>query len=246
MSFAPFLKSSDSGILWTVEESSNLLAFSPNAAIPIGSQTVPSRSSGSFPAIPIPKNVSPAPSSQPKPATKNSGVPARFSVELSGGIIIMFIVAASAVFLSRSRAVKTIRSWKTGLSGQLQKAFISGVPKVKRGELEVASEDFSNIIISDDEGVYTIYKGTLSSGVEIAVASTDLTSTKQWSRRSESVFRKKIDTLSRMNHKNFLNLVGYCEEDEPFTRMMVFEYAPNGTLHEHLHGKSNACFVSRL
>ena len=39
-----------------------------------------------------------------------------------------------------------------------------------------------------------------------------------------------------MNHKNFVNLIGYCEEDEPFVRMMVFEYAPNGNLFEHLHG----------
>lgn len=34
-----------------------------------------------------------------------------------------------------------------------------------------------------------------------------------------------------------MNLIGYCEEDKPFTRMVVFEYAPNGTLFEHLHSK---------
>ncbi|WRX34164.1 Serine-threonine/tyrosine-protein kinase [Theobroma cacao] len=45
----------------------------------------------------------------------------------------------------------------------------------------------------------------------------------------------QIDTLSKVNHKNFVNLIGYCEENVPFTRMMVFEYAPNGTLFEHLH-----------
>jgi hypothetical protein len=39
-----------------------------------------------------------------------------------------------------------------------------------------------------------------------------------------------------MNHKNFINLLGFCEEEEPFTRMMVLEYAPNGTLYESLHG----------
>jgi hypothetical protein len=33
-----------------------------------------------------------------------------------------------------------------------------------------------------------------------------------------------------------VNLLGYCQEEQPFTRMMVFEYAPNGTLFEHLHG----------
>lgn len=35
-----------------------------------------------------------------------------------------------------------------------------------------------------------------------------------------------------------MNLIGYCEEDDPFNRMMVFEYAPNGTLFEHLHGNN--------
>lgn len=45
--------------------------------------------------------------------------------------------------------------------------------------------------------------------------------------------------MSRINHKNFVNLIGYCEEDEPFNRMMVFEYAPNGTVFEHLHGNSH-------
>lgn len=34
-----------------------------------------------------------------------------------------------------------------------------------------------------------------------------------------------------------MNLLGYCEEDEPFTRMVVFEYASNGTLFEHLHSE---------
>lgn len=48
---------------------------------------------------------------------------------------------------------------------------------------------------------------------------------------------KQIESLSRINHKNFINLLGFCEEEEPFTRVMVFEYAPNGTLYENLHGK---------
>jgi hypothetical protein len=36
-----------------------------------------------------------------------------------------------------------------------------------------------------------------------------------------------------------VKLVGYCEDEEPFTRMMVFEYVPNGSLFEHLHGKNS-------
>ncbi|KAF6156936.1 hypothetical protein GIB67_039697, partial [Kingdonia uniflora] len=94
-----------------------------------------------------------------------------------------------------------------------------GVPKLKRVELQIACEDFSNIICSSLDG--TIYKRTLSSGVEIAVASTAVLSAHDWSTQLEAHFRKKIETLSNVNHKNFMNLLDLCEEEEHFTRMMV-------------------------
>ncbi|KXG22768.2 hypothetical protein SORBI_3008G004500 [Sorghum bicolor] len=96
-----------------------------------------------------------------------------------------------------------------------------------------ACEDFINVISSSSD--YTLYKGTLSSGVKIAVVSTLVNSAKDWTERSEEQFKNKISVLSRVNHKNLLNLLGYCTCDEPFTRMMVFEYAPCGSLFEHLH-----------
>ncbi|XP_031271895.1 probable inactive receptor-like protein kinase At3g56050 [Pistacia vera] len=149
-----------------------------------------------------------------------------------GGSFLTLFLAIGIIF-SRTSKVVTVKPWVTGLSGQLQKAFVTGVPKLKRAELEAACEDFSNIIGSYSDG--TVYKGTLSSGVEIAVTSTSVKSRADWSKSLESQFRKKIDTLSKVNHKNFVNLIGFCVEDKPFTRMMVFEYAPNGTLFEHLH-----------
>ncbi|KAF0924884.1 hypothetical protein E2562_014967 [Oryza meyeriana var. granulata] len=148
-------------------------------------------------------------------------------------LLISLIVAPILVWRKRGRA--PIGPWKTGLSGPLQKAFVTGVPKLNRPELEAACEDFSNIINTFPS--CTVFKGTLSSGVEISVVSTAISSIKEWPRSSETYFRKKIDTLSRVNHKNFINLLGYCLENQPFMRMMVFEYAPNGTLSEHLHLK---------
>ncbi|GAV66574.1 LRR_1 domain-containing protein/Pkinase_Tyr domain-containing protein/LRRNT_2 domain-containing protein, partial [Cephalotus follicularis] len=147
------------------------------------------------------------------------------------GSLLVLIVVVSIIIFKSSKV--TVKPWASGLSGQLQKAFVTGAPKLKRSELEAACEDFSNIIGSFSDG--TVYKGTLSSGVEIAVTSSAIKSRKDWSKNLEAQFRKKIGTLSKVNHKNFVNLIGYCEEDEPFTRMMVFEYAPNGTLFEHLH-----------
>jgi hypothetical protein len=67
---------------------------------------------------------------------------------------------------------------------------LAGVPSLKRSELQLACEDFSNVIgaLSD----YMVYKGTLSSGVEIAVVSTTKTSAKEWSKHRETQFRKKV------------------------------------------------------
>ena len=53
----------------------------------------------------------------------------------------------------------------------------------------------------------------------------------------------QVEVLSKVNHKNFVNLLGYCEEEEPFTRLMVFEYAPNGSLFEHLHSEYTIVYL---
>jgi len=62
---------------------------------------------------------------------------------------------------------------------------------LNRAELETACEDFSNIVIDCYAGC-TIYKGTLSNGVEIAVVSTLITSSKNWSKSMEIQYRKKV------------------------------------------------------
>ncbi|CAM0882076.1 unnamed protein product [Alopecurus aequalis] len=222
-------------------QDSNLAAPSPNAPIPAFAP-VPSTGSGSFPATSPIKAPAPAVNPQISPPTssdtpsaarsKGRSIKWLYAIVISS-IALLLIVIACVLLLCRNKSVATIGPWKTGLSGQLQKAFVTGVPKLQRSELEGACEDFSNIVASYPH--YTVYKGTLSSGVEIAVVSTVLASSKDWTKHSEGRFRKKIDSLSRINHKNFINLIGYCEEEEPFMRMMVLEYAPNGTLYEHLH-----------
>ncbi|KAM7527644.1 hypothetical protein LguiB_031054 [Lonicera macranthoides] len=185
-----------------------------------------------------PARMPSSPASNPSGSTGSSSKPKHRVILIWSGIIggslFLFISAVAIVLCQRSKMV-TVKPWATGLSGQLQKAFVTGVPKLQRSELETACEDFSNIIGTLPDG--TVYKGTLSSGVEIAVTSAVVKSAQDWSKNLETQFRNKVETLSKMNHKNLVNLIGYCEEEEPFTRMMVYEYAPNGTLFEHLHVK---------
>ncbi|PKU65227.1 protein MALE DISCOVERER 2 [Dendrobium catenatum] len=169
----------------------------------------------------------------PSPGIGESRRPVYITV--GAGAFALFSLSSMYFICCRTIKVDNASPWKIGLSGKLQKALVTGVPSLERSELQTACEEFSNVI--DTLSDCTIYKGTLSSGVEIAVSSTMIKMAKDWSDQSEALFRNKISVLSTVNHKNFLNLIGFCVEQEPFTRMMVYEYAPNGTLFEHLHIK---------
>ncbi|KAK7275075.1 hypothetical protein RIF29_16182 [Crotalaria pallida] len=53
-----------------------------------------------------------------------------------------------------------------------------------------------------------------------------------------------VADLARLSHENTGKLLGYCRESTPFTRMLVFEYASNGTLYDHLHCYEEGCQFS--
>jgi serine/threonine protein kinase len=150
-------------------------------------------------------------------------------------LVIVVSVAAIAYFRYKRRST-AVSPWKQGMSGQLQRVFDTTAPLLKREEVEVACEDFSNIIGQSSDNV--MYKGTLPNGTEIAATSMRV-SVENWSTQKELSFRRKVEALARMKHRHLVNLVGYSSEEEPFTRILVFEYASNGTLHDHLHNKES-------
>ena len=47
-------------------------------------------------------------------------------------------------------------------------------------------------------------------------------------------FKTEIELLSRVHHKNLVDLVGFCFEQGE--QMLVYEFIPNGTLRENLMG----------
>ncbi|KAL2611573.1 hypothetical protein R1flu_023265 [Riccia fluitans] len=147
---------------------------------------------------------------------------------------LILLLISAIICLSKKRKGATVIPWK--VPQNVPKAFVTGVPAISRAELETACEDFSNIIGTSAESV--VFKGTLENGTEVAVTSIRIPSA-SWNANTELYFRRKVEALARMSHNNLVNLLAYCTEEEPFERMLVFEYAPNGTLHEHLHNKES-------
>ncbi|XP_062185895.1 salt tolerance receptor-like cytoplasmic kinase 1 [Phragmites australis] len=94
-------------------------------------------------------------------------------------------------------------------------------------EVETATGGFSSRVIGHG-GFSTVYLASLSSSrlgaVKVSCSS----------ERLHRAFRQELDVLLSLRHPHIVRLLGYCDERDE--GVLVFEYAPNGDLHERLHG----------
>jgi serine/threonine protein kinase len=96
-------------------------------------------------------------------------------------------------------------------------------------EVKVATEDFSKKI--GQGGFGSVFFGKLPEGKEIAVKVLSL-----FSKQGAQEFLNEVDLLSRVNHKNLVSLLGYCNESREL--MLVYEHMSGGSLKDHLYGFS--------
>ncbi|VAH54717.1 unnamed protein product [Triticum turgidum subsp. durum] len=162
-------------------------------------------------------------------------------LEIATGALLLVFLITGAITASRSCNLKpSIRisswsrskSWSDEITVLIDSDMLKSLPKLSRQELEVACEDFSNIIGSTPETV--VYKGTMKDGPEVSVISL-CAFEGHWTSQHELFYQSKVIDVARLNHENIAKFLGYCRESDPFSRMLVFEYASNGTLYEHLH-----------
>ncbi|KAF9613223.1 hypothetical protein IFM89_006324 [Coptis chinensis] len=102
-------------------------------------------------------------------------------------------------------------------------------------ELERATGGFKEDTKVGKGSFSCVFKGILKDGTVVAVKraiiSTDV-------KKNSTEFHTELDLLSRLNHAHLLNLLGYCEEGQE--RLLVYEFMAHGSLHQHLHGKSQS------
>ncbi|GMH21782.1 hypothetical protein Nepgr_023624 [Nepenthes gracilis] len=87
----------------------------------------------------------------------------------------------------------------------------------------------------------SVYRATLEDGRVVAIKRAESSSltpsnpvvlTKR-QEDTDTAFLAELKFLSRLNHKNLVRLLGFCDDSDE--RVLVYEYMSNSTLHEHLH-----------
>ncbi|EFJ37553.1 hypothetical protein SELMODRAFT_77558 [Selaginella moellendorffii] len=112
----------------------------------------------------------------------------------------------------------------------------------------LSNED--NIIGRGGSGI--VYKGVMPSGEIVAVkklsgfnpaAAAGVARGKIGGSMSHSDhgFSAEVQTLGKIRHRNIVKLLGFCSNKE--TNVLVYEYMPNGSLGEALHGSSKGAVM---
>ncbi|XP_004234657.3 probable receptor-like protein kinase At5g24010 [Solanum lycopersicum] len=103
--------------------------------------------------------------------------------------------------------------------------------KISFAEILHATNKFDPKFMIGEGGFGKVYKGTLHSGVKVAV------------KRSEAghgqglmEFQTEIMLLSKIRHHHLVSLIGYCDEQNEM--ILVYEFMAKGTLREHLYSSN--------
>jgi serine/threonine protein kinase len=101
--------------------------------------------------------------------------------------------------------------------------------------LEAATSGFAHENRLGQGGFGPVYRGRLEDGREVAVKLLGAAS-----RQGAREFRNEATLLSRVQHRNVVNLVGYCARGAD-DRLLVYEYVPNESLDKILFSPSREC-----
>ncbi|KAL7178656.1 hypothetical protein ACSBR1_042076 [Camellia fascicularis] len=158
-------------------------------------------------------------------------------IGLGAGGVIVLVAIVCIIYRRRNKKYNATSSWisrytsHTSSMNDIEKeASYYGVQTFSYNELQKATNNFDSEKEVGDGGFGTVYQGKLRDGRVVAVK-------RLYEHNFKRVeqFMNEIEILTRLRHPNLVSLYGFtsrhCRE-----LLLVYEYIPNGTVADHLHG----------
>ncbi|TYK31481.1 receptor protein kinase CLAVATA1 [Cucumis melo var. makuwa] len=131
-------------------------------------------------------------------------------------IFIVLLCVLAALYLRKRKKIQKSKAWKLTAFQRLN---------FKAEDVLECLKD-ENIIGKGGAGV--VYRGSMPDGSVVAIKLL------LGSGRNDHGFSAEIQTLGRIKHRNIVRLLGYVSNRD--TNLLLYEYMPNGSLDQRLHG----------
>ncbi|KAF7849226.1 hypothetical protein BT93_L1061 [Corymbia citriodora subsp. variegata] len=147
----------------------------------------------------------------------------------SGSFILLILVIASTWFHQYSK------SRRANMSGEeddpaIDEVFeqVSGPKKFTYKDLVAATGNFTTERLLGEGGFGRVYKGYLTSmNANVAIKRIS-----PGSSQGIKEYATKVMTISRLQHRNLVQLIGWCHEKKEL--LLIYEFMSNGSLDSHL------------
>ena len=105
------------------------------------------------------------------------------------------------------------------------------VPAMSLSELKEKTENFGSKALIGEGSYGRVYYANFNDGKAVAVKKLDNSSEPE----TNVEFLTQVSKFSRLKNDNFVQLLGYCVEGN--LRVLAYEFATMGSLHDVLHGR---------
>ncbi|KAI4999098.1 salt tolerance receptor-like cytoplasmic kinase 1 [Hordeum vulgare subsp. vulgare] len=117
---------------------------------------------------------------------------------------------------------------------QQQPGKVGGARQLSWAQVEAMTAGFTSAVVGEG-GFSTVYLARLAGSSQLAAVKVHRSS-----ERLRRAFRQELDALLRVRHPHIVRLLAFCDQRDE--GVLVLEFAPNGSLHDHLHAsKASVC-----
>lgn len=122
-------------------------------------------------------------------------------------------------------------------AGQAQRVQPIAAPQLSIEEIRECTDNFGPKSLIGEGSYGRVYYATLQDRVA-AIKKLDA------SAQPDQEFLSQVSLVSRLKHENVVELIGYCLDGQ--LRVLAYEYATMGSLHDILHGISILAHTNSL